>query len=174
LLAATDRINSTPIFFANYKTELIISDDYRYAFYDDFTENQTSMIEYLLLGYTTGNNTLYNNISQLKPGEGLFYDSTINEIKLFRHYEYLDTRTFNLSEEELINKLSEVHDNVFNRFISSLAGRLIIVRLSGGYDSRLIVEMLRKYNYNNVLCFRWGKNSDWEIKIAKEVAKKLN
>lgn len=174
LLAATDRINSTPIFFTNYNNEFIISDDYRYVFNDDFTEDQTSVHEYLLLGYTTGNNTIYKNISQLKPGEGLFYNSKDNKIQLFRHYEYLHKRDFDLSEEELINKLSEVHDEVFKRFIASLEGRKVIVPLSGGYDSRLIVEMLRKNDYDNVLCVTWGNASDWQVKIAKEVASKLS
>ncbi|MHA6250732.1 hypothetical protein [Oceanobacillus sp. CAU 1775] len=174
VIAATDRINSTPIFFAEGQT-LLLSDYADYMPTDKDNIESTSVLEYLSLGYTTGNYTLYADIKQLKPGEYLYYNIDANSLHLNRYYEYKHSVfPYDISEKELVNKLSEVHDEVFKRFTNSLKGRKVIVPLSGGYDSRLIVEMLRKFNYNNVLCITWGKKNDWQVKIAKDVASRLN
>lgn len=174
LLAATDRINSMPLFFSMYNKEIKISDDYRDMLTKNLSFDQTAIAEYLLLGYTTGNYTLYENIKQLKPGEFLHYDLTNKKIQISRYYEYLHNNINFYSEKEFVNKLKNVHEKVFKRFVDSLEGRPVIVPLSGGYDSRLIVEMLYKYNYENVICVTWGKSNDWQVKIAKDVASKLD
>lgn len=175
LLAATDRINSTPLFFTYKNEELVISDYAKSVISNDDLEDSTSKLEYLVLGYTTGNNTIYKNIKQLNPGEYLYYDLNKKSINLNRYYMYLhsDTTLLN-SEEEYLEELKVVHERVFKRFVDSLNGKKVIVPLSGGYDSRLIVEMLKKYQYENVLCVTWGKKNDWQVKIARDVSKRLN
>lgn len=173
IFAATDRVSTTPIFFKQSKNDLLLTDDYSNILSNDDEMHEESMIEYLKLGYVTGNNTLYSNVKQLKPGEILSYDKYKHEIRLERYYEYHHLGLTNLSENELVEKLHNVHKNVFSRFVESLKGRKVIVPLSGGYDSRLIVEMLKVHDYRNVLCLTWGKKTDWQVKIAKDVAYKL-
>ena len=51
--------------------------------------------------------------------------------------------------------------------------RQVIVPLSGGYDSRLIIAMLYRLNYKNIICYTIGDENSEEVEIAKAVAKSL-
>lgn len=80
---------------------------------------------------------------------------------------------FNDNFDKLLGKLEETIDNVFSRLIEVLDGRPAVVPLSGGYDSRLIATMLKKFKYDNVICFSYGKPGNKESRISQEVARSL-
>jgi asparagine synthase (glutamine-hydrolysing) len=67
----------------------------------------------------------------------------------------------------------EVLLRVFNRLISIANGRQIVVPLSGGYDSRLIVFMLKLLKYDNIIAFSYGKKDNEESIISNYIAKEL-
>ena len=50
----------------------------------------------------------------------------------------------------------------------------IVVPLSAGYDSRLIISSLYHLNAKNIICYSYGKKNNFESKIAKQIANKLN
>jgi asparagine synthase (glutamine-hydrolysing) len=62
---------------------------------------------------------------------------------------------------------------VFKRLINFAAGRTIVVPLSGGLDSRLIVLMLKRIGYNNVVAFTYGRRGYRESLISRKVAESL-
>ena len=62
---------------------------------------------------------------------------------------------------------------IFLDLINSAKGRQIVVFLSGGLDSRLIVCGLKKFGYKNVLCVSYGIKNNWEAFIGKKVANAL-
>ena len=64
-------------------------------------------------------------------------------------------------------------NKLFISIIKEAKGRRIIVPLSAGLDSRLIISGLKKYNYQNVKCFSYGHKNNFESLVAKRVAKKL-
>jgi asparagine synthase (glutamine-hydrolysing) len=55
---------------------------------------------------------------------------------------------------------------------SFLAGRTAVIPLSGGFDSRLIAVLMKKLNYENVICFTYGRKTN-EVEISQSVASKL-
>ncbi|MBD3843874.1 MAG: asparagine synthase, partial [Campylobacterales bacterium] len=61
-----------------------------------------------------------------------------------------------------------------NRLIASAKGKTLVIPLSGGYDSRLILALLVKHGYKNIICFTYGVKTSYEINIAKKVSEKLN
>lgn len=63
--------------------------------------------------------------------------------------------------------------DVFNRLISFADGRTIVVPLSGGYDSRLIVMMLKNIGYENVITFSYGRSGNTESIVSEDVARSL-
>ena len=68
----------------------------------------------------------------------------------------------------------ELSESVFKRLVESLNGKTAIVPLSGGYDSRYILSMLKKVGYTNVVCYTYGYSTNTEeTGISKNVAKKL-
>ena len=59
------------------------------------------------------------------------------------------------------------------RLVDYANGRQLVIPLSGGYDSRLIVLKLKELKYENVICFTYGKRDNWEAIISKNVADEL-
>ena len=49
----------------------------------------------------------------------------------------------------------------------------IVVPLSAGYDSRLIISALHHLNAKNII-YSYGKKNNFESKIARQIANKLN
>ena len=61
----------------------------------------------------------------------------------------------------------------FERLISWANGRTIVVPLSGGFDSRLIVLMLKRLGYARMITFSYGRPGNKESEISREVASAL-
>ncbi len=132
--------------------------------------------EFLLTGYVTGPDTLFPDVKQLQAGEALIVSDNNTELSVSvkRYYRFIHQNTLEDSEEELLSKLDEVLLNVFQRLIKRADGRTLVVPLSGGYDSRLIVLMLKRLGYDNVITFSYGRPGNKESEISKKVAETLN
>lgn len=177
IVAIVDRIRSIPIFYGKNGRNYYISDD-PYCILEEVGNNKIdkkAKKEFLATGYVTGPDTLYENIKQLQAGEMLYIDDENEriEIKSVRYYRFLKKDTFNEDFNHLLEKLDETINNVFSRLIEVLGGRPAVIPLSGGYDSRLIAIMLKKFKYDNVICFSYGKPGNTESQISQEVAKNL-
>src|SRR5690606_32958713 len=61
----------------------------------------------------------------------------------------------------------------FQKLINHANGRQIVVPLSGGYDSRLIVSILKELGYSNVICFSYGIKGNLEAEYSKKIAESL-
>jgi asparagine synthase (glutamine-hydrolysing) len=113
--------------------------------------------------------TLVNNIKQVKPSGYVIFVN--NGCKSEKYYDLLvsqqDCKTKDAKE------LEHVMLSALDRSIKSIGDRQIVIPLSGGYDSRLIVCMLRKLNYSNVLCYTVGDETSFEVQIVRKVTKYL-
>lgn len=178
VFAAVDRIRSIPIFYGQLGQDIFISDDTRWVKekVKDFAVDSLAHQEFLLTGFITGQETLFPNIKQIQAGEVVLFgiDET-GQIKkeAKRYYSYLHTNYFEKDEQELYLKLDDILTSVFHRLIHYASGRTIAVPLSGGYDSRLIVLMLKKLGYENIIAFSYGKPENEEAEISRFIAGKL-
>jgi len=177
LLAGVDRIRSIPIFYGKSDRSFYVSDD-PYWILQEIGNNVIdikSEKEFLATGYVTGSDTLYENVKQLQAGEIMEADIKNEkiEIKTERYYKYLKQGEFKEEFNDLLKKLDEAINNVFSRLIEVLNGRPAVIPLSGGYDSRLIATMFKKFKYDNVICFSYGRPGNKESEISQEVAKNL-
>jgi asparagine synthase (glutamine-hydrolysing) len=179
VLASVDRCRSYPIFYGRTKKCIYVSDD---AYWvkkkiGDYTIDPLSEVEFLLTGYVTGQNTLYPNLYQVQAGEYIiirYKDMGIN-FNTQRYYRFLH-RDNQKSESPIHfsnNKMSEVFQRVFERFIQWADGRTLVVPLSGGHDSRLICLMLKKLEYENVVTFSYGLPGNKESIMSNQIASKL-
>lgn len=176
VLCVVDRIRSIPLFYSLQDNHLILSDDaylLRKLVNASFNENHGA--EFLVTGYVTGPDTLFNGIYQLQAGEFLLFNKTTGNYSIERYFHYLHGNYSTDSEEQLISLLDTVMLNVFKRLIMSTSdqGKTIVVPLSGGLDSRLIVAMLKRLGVKNVICFSYGKKGNKEAEISKKVAESL-
>lgn len=176
VICAVDRVRSIPLFYSLNNEHFIISDD-AYYIKNKIKPNlkEENAAEFLVTGYVTGNETLFENINQLQAGEVLIYNKEVNSLQTSYYFRYIHKDFMNLTEEEMLSGLDACFVSVFRRLIDSTVnkGKQIVVPLSGGLDSRIIVAMLKRFGVENVICFTYGRKNDREVKISKQVAEAL-
>ncbi len=171
--AAIDHARSFPLFYYQGKDFFEVTDNP-----DQFKEDNIPLIlekdhaTFLCYsGFVPGDKTLLKDIYQLRAGEYLCYEN--GTLKKGYHTQYL-TDTFSTKKRsELKEELKTVLDNVGKRMVKALENRPVAIPLSGGFDSRIIVYLLKKNQYPNVLCFTYGLNNNVEVKNAERTAKRL-
>ena len=173
IFAACDCIRSLPLFYTKYNGEWVISDD-SYYLSEKFGKselNEIAAVEFLATGYVTGDETLIRNINQIQAGEIIRFEEEGLDKKFY--FTYRTSVTTEDEYDEFREQGIEIFNKAFKRFIASLDGRTVVVPLSGGFDSRMIVTMLKKYEYDKVICFTYGRKGNPEIEISKKVAETL-
>ncbi len=174
-VAAVDHIRSMPLFFSKKKNEIFISDDafYLASLFDKNEFNPLQKSSFLLSGHTLGNHTLIDEVKQLEAGQYLFFNG--KEVIINNHYEHIRGNYFDLKEkEDQWKELDLISKNIIQRLIQKANGKQLVIPLSGGYDSRYIVAMLKYLGYENVVTYTYGIPSSYEVKIAQKVAARLN
>jgi asparagine synthase (glutamine-hydrolysing) len=174
IIAAVDRVRGLPLFYRIIDGRLNISDDAHKLLKKTDCFDEQAKFEFILFGYVLGKNTLVQDIKQLQAGEMLVFDKISQKLELIRYYEFRPFLSkLDLNENELIEHLDKLHNDVFKQLIKSCNGRQIVIPLSGGYDSRVIAAMLKRFNYDNVICFSYGRKKHWESEISRKVAQTL-
>lgn len=167
-------INRTfPLFYFYEQNNLFLSDSSHYLA-ETYSKkiDELRSIEYLATGYTIGKYTLFTVIYQIQPGQILCFKDG-KEVKREFYFSYVTDKIFDLPYDELKVRMKEKIDHAFDRLIQSIGNRQIIVPLSGGYDSRLIVTALKIRGIDNVICITYGKKNAEDIPLSKRVAEKL-
>lgn len=176
LYAAVDCIRSTPLFYALCEGTFYLSDSI-YKIVDRikrYTINHRGVQEFREVGYVTSKETLLKDIYALLPGESITYDNEKKVYLLEEYFSYGKSKVNNSEEECLVSKMGQLHDEVFGDLIRNLDGRQVVVPLSGGYDSRLMLYMLCHLGYENILCFTYGKENNAESIVSKKIASMYN
>ncbi len=171
--AACDCIRAFPMFYKKSKEGWIISDSAYELLDKDGKDklNELASIEFLATGFVTGDETLIKGIRQIQAGE--IIDFKAEDIKQKFYYTYRISKVKEIEYEELRIEGIEIFNNAFKRFIASLGGRTVILPLSGGFDSRLIAVILKKYEYKKVICFTYGRLANPEIEVSRKVSEIL-
>ncbi len=176
IFCAVDKLRSTPLFYTTAKNNFIVSDN---AYYlkdkNNHPRNEKNAVEFLVAGYVTGNETLFDGIKQMKNAEFLIYQKKRNHLKTFTYFRYLHEDYYELPEKKLLEMLDQAFVNAFSRLIESTEkkGKKLVVPLSGGLDSRIIVAMLKRLGVNDVVCISYGRKGNRESAISKKVANAL-
>ncbi len=169
----TDKTNYFPVFYFFGNNNWLISDSWEHIVKQKkaFHPNTNAYPEFLSAGYVLNNETLDNKIVKTISGEILTL-SVKGEIKRTSYFEFTTRGFF----KEPFSKQSLLLQNLFletaQRMVSLLKGRTAVVPLSGGYDSRLIVCMLKHVGYINTICITYGKMNP-EAVISRRVAETL-
>jgi len=178
LVAGVDRIRSIPLFYGATGEEFYISDDASWVQtkVGSFQRSELSEREFCMTGYVTGSETLYPGVKQLRAGE-LLVAKTADGLVQFsaeRYFDFAGRPETSSDAETLSHELDALLIRCFERLLGLADGRTLVVPLSGGYDSRLIVLMLKRLGYENVVAFTYGRPGNVESEISKQVAKHLD
>ncbi|MCF8011594.1 MAG: asparagine synthase [Clostridiales bacterium] len=177
LFAAVDRVRSIPLFYGVKGNDFYISDNAEWIRQQVGNQELDPLAkeEFLLTGYVTGPDTLFPDVKQLQAGEAIIVKETKQGLSInpIRYYRFVHEYEQDKNMEQLMDEHDQVLVRVFNRLIQVANGRTIVVPLSGGYDSRLIVLMLKRLGYENVVTFSYGRPGNQESEISRQVAESL-
>lgn len=176
VFCAVDHVRSFPFFYAVEDGELILSDN-AYSVLDALkfaSTDEVSFDEFKLSGvFISGPNTLINEIKGLQSGEYLVYDKNSSALKTAFYYKFSGNSEYpDWTEDEYLSHFSEAFDKACENLKIALAGRTAAVGLSGGYDSRELLVMLKKINYEKVVCFTFGTKGHLDCSYPKKIAEK--
>ncbi len=177
VLAAVDRLRSVPVFYTMLPGRFVLTasaqDAQRQRSHREIDD--LAALEFLLVGYVTGDATLYKNVHQVQPGEIIEFDPNGQSAqpRSERYHRFLPRQYSTASEEELEEELAAVCDEVFAPLAANTDGGKIVIPLSGGLDSRLVAWMVKKHGSGDVLCYSYGRKGNEESDCSRRIAEAL-
>ena len=165
VFAAVDLIRTFPLFFYHEQHGIFVTDD----IHTEIVFNKTQIENFKKVYCTLENDTLLNGWKQLQAGEYVVFDKTgfTPKIKSYYHHSKpTDKKNDSVRLKVLENELIE-------RTLHYANNRTLLLPLSGGYDSRYLLALLKPH-YDKIECFTYGKKNSYEVLIAKNVCEKLN
>jgi len=178
MFLAADHVRSLPLFYAVDGDNLYVSDDawwVREQIRDEGIDER-SAIEFLVSRIVSGSDTLSPKVKQIQAGEVIaLTESSKHGLikKSVRYYEFGNVGRTTASHDQLAEKHDRYLRVAFQRLIEYANGRTIVVPLSGGLDSRLILLMLKQLGYKEVISFSYGRPGNRESEISRKVAGRL-
>lgn len=175
-LAAVDQVRSIPLFICNRCDDRgagvashapSLAREMREVPLDEDAARELAMA-----GYTIGNATLVQGLCQLGPGEFGVSDNGADWVE-DRYQRYEPWRVVDEDEAALDEKLGDVTLSIMQKMAESADGRMIVIPLSAGLDSRLITSALRHIGYDNVRCFSYGIAGNYETQASQQIAEAL-
>jgi asparagine synthase (glutamine-hydrolysing) len=170
-LAAVDRVASFPLFI---NTAGQISD--HPALLDlaplaDALDHDSARVM-ALAGFSTGCKTLHRDLRRLAPGE-LWVQEKGGIGTAQRWHQYRPWEITPSTPAQRRKDLKDLLWHLFERMAEGCAGRPIVVPLSAGLDSRLIVSGLHAVGARDVRCFAYGQPGNHEAIASQEIAQRL-
>ena len=172
-IGVVDRIRSSELNFFQYKSDFYISPNIGYIFNLEFFKksiNQDAVRQIAMSGYTIGDDTLYDNCKSLSAGQYVMIVD--DKLEVFDYFKYFDAIS-KQSYDELKIELTKVTLDLFKKIIKKIGDRQIVIPLSAGNDSRLVASIFHHLGVKNVLCYSYGQKTNFESKISKIIAEKL-
>src|SRR5699024_7143343 len=120
--------------------------------------------------FVLGNKNCFKDVYSCQAGEIATLEN--DQIKSKRYFEFLpedDERE--ISTEAFVDEFNQLMGFTIQRMIQSAPEvNNWIIPLSGGHDSRIIVNSLKKAGIENVICYSYGTSNNLQSKISKQVA----
>lgn len=133
--------------------------------------NALAVKEYVSAGYVSENNTLLEDCLIVPAASYVCIGpQKVTETRYYSQHllpPILDT-------EQLSPLVNNILERVIERMRLVAGHRTIVIPLSGGYDSRLIACLCKKYAIPNVICYTYGIKNSTEIEASRRVAEKLS
>ena len=171
-LLIADKLKTYPLLY--YKTEngYSVTDSGITAWQTigDRAFSELSVCEYLSAGHVGENRTLLRDC-HVVPATSyvLLEEGQVRE----KSYDRPVEKQYLLQTSDLF-ELDSVLRQVAERMWEIAAGRPVAIPLSGGYDSRLLACICKKYGFPRVICYTYGIKESPEVAISRMVADQLD
>lgn len=151
--------------------ELLFSSDMDFLIMQSkFEINPDSLAEFFNYGYTLSNKTLLKDVINLEPGAILRFQK--GEYKIQKYFSFEVKQIRDKPDEYYIEKLNKAIEDSIRRRITS---NEIMMDLSGGLDTRLILAHLLRHKVNITATTTYTK-SEYERNLvySKDISKAYN
>lgn len=169
-LAAVDRIRTFPLFYKNEGEKLLFTDDIS-SCETEFLFDEQTVNSFTKIFCAEGSATLLANWKQIQAGEFVFINKRTGELSVKKYFEFrskLPQHNMDLPE------LKKIFLKVFKSILNEIGTKTIVVPLSGGYDSRCIIAILKELNAENIFAYTYGAADSFEKEIAQKVSQQLS
>lgn len=168
-----DKLRCYPLLYTSWRDDYLVTDHPKVILEKctGIKINERVVPTYLACGYLHDDMTLLERCSLVMAGSFVrLPDGGKPEIYHYHHHIHLPCL---MTEQEIIESGSEMLEKAFLRMLRSIGNRQVFIPLSGGYDSRLIACLCKKFDVQNVSCYTYGDKASYEVAISREVAQRL-
>ncbi len=178
--ASRDRLGVKPFYYINNKDLFAFASEQKAFIKARLISpkiNSEALHAYLVNGLLeTNTNNFFDGINELMPGNNLVFDIKKQEVNISTYYNLTDHITLkndNLSEKELIEKVSDAFENAVKLRLRSDVE--VGTCLSGGIDSSALAVSISEITQQPLNCFTsvFRNNPINEENFADSVAKKI-
>lgn len=180
-LLLCDQARSIPLLYLQNESGWDVASDVNalIAAHPELRLNKDAAAEFRHFGYVLGSDTLLENVFSARYGTitkltklgEVTQTPLIETIRAASGTELAEIEK--LSTEEFLELFHEELLKAFQFTLNEAKGRQLLIPLSGGADSRLLLAVLKELNAPNVLCFTYGQPGSVEAKISESVAQGL-
>ncbi len=163
--AAVDRMRTFPLFITTENGKTTITNALQY----NGLWNAEAIAAFQKIYCTPGNITLLQACLQLQAGE---YAEVRQSDGSFQIREYNIAGNSNLAPNP--DRLRQLEVRMVQRIVEYANGRTIVLPLSGGYDARYLLCLLKTQGVADILCFTYGKADSYEVETARKVTQQLD
>lgn len=173
IVMATDVNRSFPLYWSAGSGHLRVSDDVRVLAAEDPAADEDSVTQVRHAGFVFGNRTLYRAVHATQADTIVTLDSTGSHMRR-RDRMALPEDGALTDRDDAARFFREALLESVGALVTGNPGRQLLVPLSGGVDSRLIVSALRLAGARDVLTFTYGTENSSEVTSSRKVAAALD
>ncbi|MFW5804548.1 MAG: hypothetical protein ACOCWG_04900 [bacterium] len=167
-----DRYGFYPLMYKQNSNEIFISNSSNNLINKKFEWNEPALIEYLSFGFTFSDKTIIKDIHEFKPHRiyTINFEKDhidINENSYWRLILKLDSISKKESDKTL-KELINYQFDIYSDFIRE-NGNKIIMPISGGLDSRFLMNEFDKRDVNSMLITFGGNKDNYDLKRGIEL-----
>jgi asparagine synthase (glutamine-hydrolysing) len=173
VILKSDIARTAPLFYRLNDGEITVTD--HLSLKSELEVDPDAVEELIATGYVSGSKTIFKEYSGIRPGEIVSINCSPERHRYFYNKTHDDAKK---AEPEDLDRLASGFDSILFEVISEITdalprGRRVVVPLSGGHDSRLIVNHLYKVGFRDVLCYTYGLPENKQSRTSREVAEAL-
>jgi len=172
LLAFVDKIRSFPLFYSEANNKVTISTNAKLSAQElSLSNSREGHLTISMGGYTIGNQTLFEGLSALRAGEFVLLDQNFKR----DYYYFFRPWLVNTDKtaKDFLEELSSITLSLVKEIHDKHKDKTIVIPLSAGFDSRLIVSAFKEIDAKNIICVSYGQENNFEAQTAKLIADKL-
>lgn len=167
MVLSNDWIGSKPVFY-NTKTKTTSSNFNEVLDFSTLEWDYEGLYYYLTAGFSLFGKTPVKDVYFVPPGHQLRKDMSLFEIEADRSTPMLDQLERTSTPEQCIEQIR----TFLNNSLAKSQNKITVVPLSGGFDSRLLLNLIQ--DKKNVLSYSYGISKNQaksaQVVLAKKVA----